>query len=262
VLLDPARTAILGSPVGVTISGNGRTRVFEVGFRNQPATTRLVDLTIAHGRAEEGEIEGGTLGGGVLCRSGSTLEMVGCTIRDNSARDGGGVFNFRGKLIMTNCTLARNRAMADGGGVRVYGNTGTAILTHCTFLDNVAGTGGGLHTHGGSETVVYNCLFAGNPGGDAVNAVGHAQLSGGSNVFSDGSNGGSDDLVMGINHAIARVGTLGRYGGPTETVPLLTDSPALDTGDASRISDGLNTDQRGLPLVVNGKVDIGAFEVQ
>jgi hypothetical protein len=43
-------------------------------------------------------------------------------------------------------------------------------------------------------------------------------------------------------------------------MPLLPGSPALDAGNNALLPAGLTTDQRGLPRVVNGGVDIGAFE--
>ena len=56
------------------------------------------------------------------------------------------------------------------------------------------------------------------------------------------------------------LGSLGNYGGPTETIPLLPGSPAIDAGSNALIPAGVTTDQRGLPRIVNGIVDIGAFE--
>jgi hypothetical protein len=55
---------------------------------------------------------------------------------------------------------------------------------------------------------------------------------------------------------------LGNYGGPTQTMALLPGSPALDAGSNALLPTGLTTDQRGLPRIVNGTVDIGAFESQ
>jgi hypothetical protein len=53
---------------------------------------------------------------------------------------------------------------------------------------------------------------------------------------------------------------LGDYGGPTQTMPPLPGSPAIDAGfDTGSLP---ATDQRGLNRVVNGIVDIGAVEVQ
>ena len=41
---------------------------------------------------------------------------------------------------------------------------------------------------------------------------------------------------------------------------LLPGSPAIDAGNNALIPAGVTTDQRGLPRIVNGVVDIGAFE--
>ena len=41
---------------------------------------------------------------------------------------------------------------------------------------------------------------------------------------------------------------------------LLPGSPAIDAGNNALIPAGVTTDQRGLPRIVNGTVDIGAFE--
>ncbi len=50
--------------------------------------------------------------------------------------------------------------------------------------------------------------------------------------------------------------TLGNYGGPSETIPLLPGSVALGAGVAIP---GVSTDQRGVPLP-SGSIDIGAFQ--
>ena len=59
---------------------------------------------------------------------------------------------------------------------------------------------------------------------------------------------------------------LGDYGGPTQTVGLLPGSPALDAGSdalaVDSLGNSLTTDQRGLPRIINGTIDIGAFEYQ
>src|SRR5262249_30419569 len=45
-----------------------------------------------------------------------------------------------------------------------------------------------------------------------------------------------------------------------ETFALRADSPARDAGDPNRLPADLTTDQRGFLRVVNGKMDIGAFQ--
>ena len=57
------------------------------------------------------------------------------------------------------------------------------------------------------------------------------------------------------------LGPLADNGGPTLTMALLPGSPAIDAGDNT---DAPEWDQRGpgLPRIVDGTIDIGAFEVQ
>jgi hypothetical protein len=57
-----------------------------------------------------------------------------------------------------------------------------------------------------------------------------------------------------------KLGTLGNYGGPTETIPLLPGSAAIDAIPASDSSCG-GTDQRGTARPGGSGCDIGAYEV-
>jgi hypothetical protein len=55
--------------------------------------------------------------------------------------------------------------------------------------------------------------------------------------------------------------TLGYYGGPTETLPLLPGSSAIDAGNTSLLPADLIIDQRGAPRInASGKLDQGAFQ--
>jgi hypothetical protein len=260
VLLDPARTTIVGSPAGVTLSGANQARVVVVGGgeNDEPASVRLVDLTIAHGRsANQGfETEQQGLGGGILSWPKSTLELVGCTLRDNQAHDGAGVFNLNGTLTIINCTFTRNRAVSEGGGVRTYGGGARTTVIHCTLVDNTGEGAGGIFTHGGARTEVYNSLFVRNSVTGLGNGI--SETVGAFNLFDDNSGEGT----YGQTGTNARVGPLGRYGGPTETFPLLTGSPAVDAGDNARVPQDVHTDQRGASRIARSKADIGAFEVQ
>ncbi len=255
--LDPDRTTVVGPPAGVTLTGGYRTRVVEVGRgfgqAAAPAAARLVGLVLAHGRAaktgpRQGE-EG--IGGGLLCWESAHLALDGCTVRDCSAEScGGSVFNFRGVVTLMNCTVARGQGEGEGqpvGGVRGYGGSTTAV--HCTFVGNR----GGIRITDSGRVRAVNCLFADNKGGglvvftepDAVVATG--------NLFDDESGGGRFGPIL---QAVG-VGPLGRHGGPTETVPLLTGSPAMAAGE---LVPDVTVDQRGRPRATAGRVDIGAFE--
>ena len=78
--------------------------------------------------------------------------------------------------------------------------------------------------------------------------------------------GGAGGLTNGVNGNQVGVASPGLAsgpaynGGPTETIALLPGSPAIDAG--SNALDGLPYDQRGLPRIYNGTIDIGAYEFQ
>jgi len=109
-----------------------------------------------------------------------------------------------------------------------------------------------------------NTIVAGNTasasGPDALGTV----ASQGNNLVgeTDGSSGWvSSDLTGTIATPLnPLLAPLGNYGGPTQTMALLPGSPAIDAGNNGLIPSGVTTDQRGLPRIVNGTVDIGAFE--
>ena len=78
----------------------------------------------------------------------------------------------------------------------------------------------------------------------------------------DGSSGwvGSDLTGTSAQPLDPLLAPLGNYGGLTQTMALLPGSPAIDAGNNALIPAGVTTDQRGLARIVNGVVDIGAFE--
>ena len=70
-----------------------------------------------------------------------------------------------------------------------------------------------------------------------------------------------------LNNTDPKLGTLGNYGGPTQTIPLLAGSPAIDAGNPKGCTDGnghlLKTDQRGKPRPDREDktgCDMGAYE--
>ena len=74
---------------------------------------------------------------------------------------------------------------------------------------------------------------------------------------------GDLDIYGSLNIINARLGPLGNWGGPTQTHPLLYDSPAIDSGANT---DCPAVDQRGETRPIDGNgvggatCDIGAFE--
>jgi fibronectin-binding autotransporter adhesin len=250
---------IAGPAGGLTISGGGVSRVFQV---DNGVTASISDLTITGGSTAEN--------GAGLYNSG-TSALVDCTISGNTAvggsvtNEGGGIFNS-GTLSVTSSTIAYNQAAygyyyysaTSGGGIF---NGGLLTVTGSTISNNSAaypGGGGGLENAGGTTTLT-NTIVAGNTYSFGGNSDVGGAVSGTFTLIGTGGSGGLTNGIAGNLVGVANpvLGTLGNYGGPTETIPLLPGSPAIDAGTSAGAS---TTDQRGEPRV--GGVDIGAFESQ
>ena len=169
--------------------------------------------------------------------------------------NGGGLYN-QGMTTLINCTLSGNDAAhgggLDNGGLNIGGGA-IAALNGCTVSGNTAVGSGGLGNYGGGlynfigdSMALTNTIVAGNgDGGAASDIAGAGTASGSYDLIGTGGSGG---LMSGVDHNIVgvaapMVGTLGNYGGPTQTIPLLPGSPAIGGGTAS----GAATDQRGQP---------------
>jgi fibronectin-binding autotransporter adhesin len=242
-------TTISGPTAGVTISGGGMNRDFEVA---SGVSATINNLSITGGSTAEN-------GGGVL--NYGDLSIDDSTLFSNKAGGlGGAIFTSGGSLDATNCTIASNTAGISGGGIDAQGSV---TVKSSTFTGNVASSGGGdIDDYSGRYTVTLeDSLLAGDsaPFGpefsNSVVSLGHNLVA-----TTNGSNGWvSTDLTGTTAHPlVAGLGTLGQYGGPTQTVPLLPGSPAIDAGTSGA---GIATsDQRGEPRT--GVVDIGAFQSQ
>ena len=209
---------------------------------------------------------GGSAGGGFM-NGGGTLTMTGCTLSGDYAGSipdhiltghGGGGFN-NSTLTMAGCTLSRDSANLYGGGVANYG--GALTMTGCTVSGNSAPHDGGLHIAAGSATLTDTIVAANAApfGAPDIGGPASGQLTGTYNLIGTGGSGG---LRNGVNGNIVLtslkglgLASLGDYGGPTQTVPLLPGSPAIAAGTPVP---GLTADQRG--LIRGNVVDIGAFQ--
>jgi hypothetical protein len=203
------------------------------------------------------------------------LKITNSTISGNSAvENGGGIYNAgnagQASLDVENSTLSGNSAQLSGGGIYNYGPFGIATvqIRDVTFFGNVAQFSGGSiynfeHVGVGQVTIdLGNTIFrAGAVGGNISNDLG--------TVTSEGYNLSSDDaggFLTGPGDQISTdpmLGPLQDNGGPTLTHALLPSSPAIDAGDPDFTPPPL-FDQRGpgFDRVVNGRLDIGSFEVQ
>ncbi len=252
----------------------------------------------------------GEKGGGIY-NSGGTVNIDASTVHGNQAISGGGIFNLAGSLFVKNSTVSQNASTQDsgsGGGLR---NEGTSVISNSTFAFNTTkGGGAGISNTGtlfmanctitGNSSAVTRQFFADDGAGITNVGSGFVQMkssivalnvgvaetpdvsgslgSGGYNLIGKVGSGG------GFNGATDQKGTLAApldpkldpnglqdNGGPTRTVALLFESPAVDQGSSGGL--GIPTDQRGAGFVrtfdfaakantAGGDgTDIGAFEL-
>jgi hypothetical protein len=243
------------------------------------------ELTIANSNVSENyagaeEPPQGAGGGisnyGTLIITNSTITANYCPLR------AGGIANA-GTLTVTSSTVSDNGAYGEHDG-KPWGHGG-GIVGEVTFTNStLSGNGANLSTGGieGSGTITNSTISGNSGGGISVNGtleIGNTILSAaarGSNitnnrgtVTSHGYNVSSDDgggYLTGPGDQIntdPMLGALQDNGGLTLTHALLLGSPAINAGDPN-FTPPPSYDQRGSPYVrvYNGRIDIGAFEVQ
>ncbi|HYG81107.1 MAG TPA: Calx-beta domain-containing protein, partial [Pyrinomonadaceae bacterium] len=165
-----------------------------------------------------------------------------------------------------------------GGGV--YNLTGTINITNSTIAGNLAtgpegqpSRGGGVYSQSGVVNL-KSTIVASNTAPAVGNDISGPVTSHGFNLIQDPSDSSIIQQPTDIFGTVPKLGTLGNHGGRTQTIALLTGSPAIDKGTRNGLTGPLSTDQRGagFPRPVNDPAipnaaggdgtDIGAFEVQ
>jgi YVTN family beta-propeller protein len=188
----------------------------------------------------------GTGGGGISIPSGGTATVINSTISGNTAPAGvgGGIYSV-GTLVALSSTLAVNAAAI-------------TTIDSSTVARNSASTGSGIYNTSGIQ--IRNTIVSQNT------CVGVGLTDAGYNLEYQG--GGSPTCGF-TNHAVngdpLLAANLASNGGPTQTLALLTGSPAIVNGTCTTIAGSTNSvDQRGLPRpgTAGEPCDIGAFEAQ
>jgi hypothetical protein len=232
---------------------------------------------------------GGVLtgGGAIYADTGSTTTLIDSTLNENTATGsgGGGVYSD-GTLTVVNCTLNANEADFSGGGIcsttpSVVAGHPFLFITDSTIDGNSAGAvtfegamgaGGGVYSLGGA--VINGTIIAQNtaPIGPDVAGLPPVAITG----FS-GSNdliGVGEGILNGLTNSLQGTAAdplnpmlagLFNNGGPTQTMALLTGSPAFGAGANFRVLDAAGhditaTDQRGIARPTDGRYDIGAYQ--
>ncbi len=152
--------------------GSANHRAFSVYSSVTSAVIR--GLTIQNGYEDSSQ----PYGGGAIYNESAGLTIQSCVIRNNSAAQGGGIYNnlySTGTATITNCLLIGNSTNGSalyggGGGIYNYsynaggpGNWGGTIqMTGCTITGNTALFGGGVYNFSGVRITVGGCIISGN----------------------------------------------------------------------------------------------------
>jgi predicted outer membrane repeat protein len=205
-------------------------------YNAEGAVATIVDSTFFANDAENG---------GAIANYGS-LTITGSTFTSNTATLRGGAISGTGTVNITNSTFAGNDGGGHGGAIS--NSVGTLSVTHSTLWNNAAVFGGGFFFDGTTITL-RNTIIANSQRGTNCFGTGTGVGSGGNISYPDASCSGAN--------VDPKLGTLANNGGPTETIALLPDSPAIDAAlDCSLAV----TDQRGVTRPQGAACDIGAFE--
>ncbi len=237
----------------------------------------------------ESHVTGNTAqyGGGLYQTAGSQGMIVGSTFSQNvSTVDGGGAYTIDSNLTITGSTFSSNVARGYAGGVAAI--RGTLNVRHSTLVlnraddNNSGGESGGAIAMNAAAVTLDHALVAANRRGTARSDIqgpiaARFSLIGdrtGATITDDGGN----LLGTAASPINPRIGPLAASallagGFPMPTHALLTDSPAIDAGDAGAMAGVGNVpkfDQRGKgsPRIYNGdgdetaRIDIGAYELR
>lgn len=184
--------------------------------------------------------------------AGNGIESIGTlpvTIANSNIANNNVGITSTSPLTISNSTIGNNITT----GIINNNGTNTTNLTNVTIARNATGI---INTSG--TVSIVNTIIGLNTTADATgtfNSLGYnlVQNTAGSIGFTQPTD------ITGVNPLLD---VYAPNGGPTETMALLPESPALDNGNTDAVV-GLY-DQRGpgFNRVINASVDIGAFESQ
>jgi hypothetical protein len=214
-------------------------------------------VTITNSTLSENSTQGQSAMGGAIFSSFGTVDVTNSTLTGNSAAGSfsyaGAIGTRAGSITAINSTIVQNDA-AVGGGIATFNSMAALTLTNTILARNTdSGTAPDLYQRNPSTLTLTNNLIGDNAGTSLTAAP----------VGSPDSNGN----LIGTAAALInpRLGPLNFNGGPTPTMSLLANSPAIDAGTNTDPAVALlSTDQRGTPFVrrFGTAVDMGAYEVQ
>ena len=206
-----------GSPRAITLSGHGKTHLFNVSAGDKFTVNSLI---LSQGHVSAGHTNDGK--GGAIYNHKSDLTVTDSTFSGNSGAQGGAIYNNGGSLNITNSTFSRNSARFFGGAIG--NNGGTLTVDDSTFSRNSGAQGGAIGNNGGTLTVAHS-MFSRNSGAqggaiynlDSIAVVTDSEFSKNSGQDSGGAiENGNGTLTVAGNTFSAN--SVQGFGGAIESV--------------------------------------------
>ena len=273
-----------------TESNGGGLYAYTTGFEGVVLENTHVNIVRSSVENNTAAVSGGgvfaDLNGNNIDTEGTALNLVDSTITGNEAtnNEGGGIWvctKYGGRFNATNSTISGNSATGangQGGGLwisRYHRDSDPYIiakLDHVTITGNSSPDGGGMFSDDTDPKVITtlkNTIVSGNDDGAGLanNIAGAIEAISSYNLIGPGTAAnptGAGNIVDPTNNP--QLSGLANNGGPTQTHAPLSGSLAIDAGDPAAVA-GVGGvpqfDQRGTGFgrVVNGRIDIGAYEV-
>ncbi|MFM7407705.1 MAG: CHAT domain-containing protein [Cuspidothrix sp.] len=202
--------------------------------------------------------------GGAIYNSFNTVNITSSTFNNNKANNyGGAIYNQGGdggSGFIINSTLSSNQA--NNGGA-IYNSNGNIGIGYGTLsLNSASAYGGRIYTIGGILSL-SNTIVAANTNSNSPDIFGTVSSVSNNNLIGNGTgmtgitNTNGNQVGTAAAPIDPKLAPLGDYGGTTQTMALLPDSPALNAGS---FDSDVTTDQRGISRSQGTAPDIGAFE--
>jgi hypothetical protein len=226
--------------------------VFRYAYKNESTTINQCTF-------DDNHVDGSGSGLGALYHEAAPLTLMNSTFSSNSTNLHAGALFLGSQTPATiiNCTFTGNEVPQVGGGI--FAGNNRVSITNCTFTDHYADYAPAIFCEKGlvtlKNTILANNTAVGPYNGTSCNKT---LIDGGSNIQwpRQRANGTVDTpCTAGVVFADPLLLALGDYGGPTQTMALADESPAIDAARGCPA-----TDQRGEPR--GQTCDAGAYEAQ
>jgi len=217
-----------------------------------------------------------SLGGGLKNQGECNPTLTNCKIIGNTAGvvrvsygSGGGMYDRDGcNPILINCIITGNSAKGDSGGgggggicTRNLKIDSSQIFINCSFAGNSAPRGNSLSYDSlgkdfPSTVQLTNCILW-----DSGNKIWNDDSSPIEITYSDIQGGWSGQGNINANPLFVDAdGVDNIFGTEDDDLRLSPGSLCIDAGDNSAVPQSVVTDLGGNPRIVNGTVDMGAYE--